>query len=369
LQNDIKIIELCASKGLGGLELYFFRTTKFLQEHGYFCIPVVSENSRLKNRLDTHDINSIAIKRGLRYLPIFNALRLARIIDSESIDVVHMHWAKDLALAVLAKRFSKRKPKLIYTRQMEIYGDKHDWYHRFTYSQVDLILTITEQLATQARKILPLNAEKIRTLYYGIPEYDRDREIDREEFRNEFGIPHNAFLVGIVGRVEIGKRQKIFLDALDKLIDVCPDLHGIIIGGTANPDYVEKLKLQVINGRLNGKVSFLGFYEYPRKAMAAFDVAVLATKCETFGLVLIEAMSTGTPVIGSRACGVPEIIEENINGLMFEPDNVDDLSRKILQLYKDDSLRRRLAEKGKESTKARFIEETHYQHLINYFEQ
>jgi len=74
-------------------------------------------------------------------------------------------------------------------------------------------------------------------------------------------------------------------------------------------------------------------------------------------------------VIGSRACGVPEIIEENINGLMFEPDNVDDLSRKILQLYKDDSLRRRLAEKGKESTKARFIEETHYQHLINYFEQ
>ena len=132
-------------------------------------------------------------------------------------------------------------------------------------------------------------------------------------------------------------------------------------------DYVEQLKLQVKNGRLNGKVSFLGFYEHPRKAMAAFDLAVLATKCETFGLVLIEAMSTGTPVIGTRACGVPEIIKDGFNGLMFEPDNVEDLANKIKLIYENNILREKIGNEGKLSVENRFKEKDHYERLMKYF--
>jgi glycosyltransferase involved in cell wall biosynthesis len=360
----MKVLELCLSAGLGGLELYFSRSTILLTVMGYECIPVTDVGSQLEKRLQQLDLRPVSLKRKSRYLPILNALKLARLVDSQRIDIIHMHWAKDLALAALAKRLSKRKPKLVYTRHMEIYGDKNDFYHRFVYSNVDLMLTVTRRMAKQAIRCLPLSSEKIKTLYIGIQKYKGNREDDRQEFRQKYNIQPDSFLVGMVGRIEPGKRQHLLLEALGSLIDDIPELRCAIIGGSKNQDYLGKLKNQVNNGPLNGKVIFVGFFEQPRKAMAAFDIALLATSCETFGLVLIEAMSTGTAAVGSRACGVLEIIKDGENGLMFNPDNKEDLAAKVKTLYQDKTLRDRLATAGRKSVDERFSEEQHYLDLI-----
>jgi len=91
----------------------------------------------------------------MRALPLVSAFKLAKIIDENKIDIIHMHWGKDLALAALAKFLSNRKPKLVYTRQMMITRYKNDFYHRFLYSQLDLMLTITQQLEDLCKKFIP----------------------------------------------------------------------------------------------------------------------------------------------------------------------------------------------------------------------
>jgi len=364
----MKILELCTSNGLGGLELYFLACTHRFIEMQHECVPVVLRNSPLDKKFQKTIRTPIILKNNSRYLPLLNAYRLARFIDSNNIELIHMHWAKDLMLAVLTKLFSKRKPRLVYTRHMEIYGDKHDQYHRFVYKNVDLMLTGTIRMSEQAKTSLPMPSERIRALHLGIPDYSGNRQQDRDNFRSKNGIPLQAFLIGLVGRIEPGKRQHILINALEMVADKHPEIFGVIVGAQHDKKYFEKLTRQVNEGILKDRVLFIGFSDQPRKAMASFDVAVLTTSCETFGLVLIEAMSTGTAVIGTRACGVKEIIDEEKNGLMFQPDDAKDLASKILMLYQDSTLRKKLGDSGKAKIKESFTEEIHWKKLVAYIE-
>ena len=102
--------------------------------------------------------------------------------------------------------------------------------------------------------------------------------------------------------------------------------------------------------------------------MPCFDAVVLATKCETFGLVLPEAMRAGVAVIGSNCGGVPEIIIHEKTGLLFESENVDDLTAQISNIASDRSFCKKLAKAGKEDADKRFSEEKHFEKLLELFE-
>lgn len=102
--------------------------------------------------------------------------------------------------------------------------------------------------------------------------------------------------------------------------------------------------------------------------MPCFDAVVLATKCETFGLVLPEAMRAGVAVIGSNCGGVPEIIKHEETGLLFEPESAADLTKQLSKLTSDKVFCSKLAHAGKEDADERFSEEQHFKVLLELFE-
>ena len=102
--------------------------------------------------------------------------------------------------------------------------------------------------------------------------------------------------------------------------------------------------------------------------MPCFDAVVLATKCETFGLVLPEAMRAGVTVIGSNCGGVPEIIKHEKTGLLFESEDVADLTKQLSKIVLDQDFCKKLAKAGKEDADKRFSEEKHFERLLELFE-
>ena len=110
----MNILELCLSPDLGGLELYMLRTTKALLPR-HKMLAVITKDARLKQYLKNENIEYTELLSRFRFLPIKNAYKLASIIDNNDIDLIHMHWGKDLPLAAFAKILSKRKPALVYT--------------------------------------------------------------------------------------------------------------------------------------------------------------------------------------------------------------------------------------------------------------
>lgn len=365
----MNILELCMSPGLGGLELYVLRSALALSNR-HQVTSVINTHGKLAERYRNHPVletHNLGYRRS--YLPVMKARRLARLIDQKQIDVIHMHWGNDLALAALAKYFSSRKPALVYTRQMQITRSKDDFYHRFLYSQMNRMLTITRALESDARKFIRPFADRITTLYYGVaaPATHTDAEAIKQK-RAELHFNHDDFIVGLFGRLEDGKGQHLLIKAIAAARHNNIPLKALIVGHEMTAGYSATLKELAAKLQVGDQIQFSDFVSDPQSLMQICDCVALTSYEETFGLVLPEAMRAGIAVIGSNAGGVPEIIDHETTGLLFEPRNADSLCAQISRLYTDPAYKHELAMAGKLKADSVFNQEDHFiqleQHLL-----
>lgn len=364
----MNILEVCLSSGLGGLELYVFRVSQALtdsQLNKNTVITIVNPGSKLDNHYRKNSRTNIEyIKPFFNHLPLLNAKKLAAIIDNNNIDIIHMHWGKDLPLVAFAKIFSKRKPAFIYTRHMIITRTKSDFYHNFLYRQLDLLLTITEELGTLCKKYIPLLKHKITTLYHGVkqPQNTLNKNSIRQQ-REKIGFSKNDFIIGLIGRLEERKGQHLLIDALQIAQKDGHSIKALIVGHEMETGYRNKLEDQARKLGVFDNICFQEFNNTPQDLMQLCDCIVLTTDRETFGLVLPEAMRAGVAVIGSKSGGVPEIIEHRKTGLLFETKNAVSLHQQLTLLYLDTDYKNKLAQQGKHSADLRFNEISHFQQL------
>lgn len=360
----MNILELCTSPGFGGLELYAINVTTYLNQAGHSVNAVCAADTMIHDRLQKSNIKFKIIRVVNRFLPVIAALRLARYIDKHRIDVMHMHWGKDLLFAVLAKKFARRDFRLVYTRQMALTRFKHDWYHRFLYRNVDCYIVITRQLMGQASKYLTIEKDRIKLLYYGVVSPIEAGCIDCAQFYNEYKIPHQSTKIALFGRIEELKGQHLLIEAVNQLKQKGHAVHASLVGHIMDEDYFNGLQQTVNSYGLQQEVSYLGFHDNPVSMMPCFDIVVLATKCETFGLVLIEAMRSGVVVIGSDCGGVPEIIDDEDSGLLFKSGSAESLFTALDRLVSDPHLRAKMAAAGKFKADKEFAVEEYYPKLL-----
>ena len=363
----MNILELCLSRGFGGLELYVSKVATKLQNTGLNIHVIVRKGTFLDEKLGSAGVVRSYLQSLSHYFPFITAWRLKRYLERKQIDVLHIHWGYDLFLAVLAKVLCRRKIKLVYTRQMALTRRKYDAYHRFLYNHIDVYLVITEQLSKQAEKYLPLKPARLKVLYYGVPS-GTVQTVDCAAYLDENNFNDSSFKLAIFGRIEEGKGQHLVLEAVRQLVAEGQELELAIIGHVMDKTYFTKLESMSEESGLKDNIHFLGFHDEPVSIMPCFDLVVLASRCETFGLVLPEAMRAGVAVLGSNCGGVPEIIEHEKTGLLFETGNADDLARQLRKLVGDPEFCRRLAMLGKNDADQRFSEETHFHELLNIFE-
>jgi glycosyltransferase involved in cell wall biosynthesis len=117
--------------------------------------------------------------------------------------------------------------------------------------------------------------------------------------------------------------------------------------------------------QLEDNIVFYGFTKNPHHFMQVSDAIVLATPCETFGLVVIEAMQVGTVAIATNQCGPLEMIEDSVSGFLFESENSEDLADKIEMIYLDSKLKDRIAKAGQAVALDKFSNEKQFKKLSN----
>lgn len=365
----MKILELCLSPDFGGLEIHMRDFTAWLSRRPD-CAPcaAVQENTRLHRALAGLNLPLLTFPARAGKFPLAKSHLLAKFIDAQAVDIVHVHWKYDLPLTALAKHFSKRPLRFVHTRQMSLPGKKFDPYHRFVYGAMDGFIAITRYLARQAQENLPLPAERIHQIYYGVATPPPVDPGVIAGLKRELGIA-GEFVVGVLGRISEFKGQHLLLEALHLLNREGIRLNALIVGEAFEPEYLSRLQQFVQKNGLAGQVQFRDFHPRPYELMACLDALALTTIRETFGLVLIEAMQVGIPVIGSNAGGVPEIIEQEQTGLLFDSGNASSLAQALKRLYREPDLRQRLAAAGQRKARENFNLETQYQKVLQTFQE
>jgi glycosyltransferase involved in cell wall biosynthesis len=179
---------------------------------------------------------------------------------------------------------------------------------------------------------------------------------EQHEARDNFNIPTNATVIGQAGRIIPLKGQATLLQAFACLTQDFPSLHLLFIGAPlfGSQNYEQKLRSQAAQWGLTERVHFAGFIPDIRQGLAAMDIFVHASVETDSPLSVMEAMSCGLPVIVSGVRGTVEMVNSEVNALIFEPRNSNALASILSKLLKSKQVQNELGEQARATIIERF---------------
>lgn len=199
------------------------------------------------------------------------------------------------------------------------------------------IIVLSRGGAAAQSRVWP--ARKQWLVYPGVSldEFNPDRLATPHVLRAKFGLPITGPLIGIVGRLQRWKGMDVFLDAIPAILIRHPDAHAVIVGGPheTEPRYPDELQARVQALGIGRAVTFAGFQSNVPEWMQAMDIVVHASDHEPFGIVVLEAMALGKPVVAGAEGGPSETITPGVDGLLSPFGDVAALAAAVLR-YLDD---------------------------------
>lgn len=249
-------------------------------------------------------------------------------ISSRNYDVIHVNLFPTIYYCSIVKVLLGRKcPPMVMTEHSTDNRRRHKPFLRpvekFIYKKYDYIISISEQ--TQ-EKLCTWLKQKNRLKFTVI-----ENGIDVKSFKNAKAISPNALysqyccddiLLLTVGSFTPQKNHKILIEALAHL----PDRFKLILAGEGPLE--NEIRAQIKNLNLENRVVFLGFRRDIPEIMHTADILVIPSLWEGFGLIAVEAMACGLPIVASNVPGLAEVIGEC--GIKFDPRSTQDIIKSIL---------------------------------------
>src|SRR5215831_2822997 len=284
------------------------------------------------------------------------AWRLARVIKRWQPDVIHAHDAHGVAMASLALSLGAAsarngEPPLVASRRVDFHV-KGNSFSRWKHRQVDCFIAASEAI----RQMLVADgvpAARTVTVHEGI-DVDHVVAAPPVNVHETFWLPHHAPVVGNVAALVPHKGQRYLIDAAHLVVQEIPDARFIILGEGELREHLEK---QVREHSLEKHVLLPGFRTDVLGCIKGFDLFAMSSVTEGLGTSLLDAMACRKAIVATSAGGIPEIVDDGVNGLVVPPRDAHALAAAIVRALKDEGLRSRMAEAGFQRVNARFTVE------------
>lgn len=294
------------------------------------------------------------------------ASKIAEVVKMEGLDIIHAHYAMPHAVCgILAKQMTAQGLKVVTTlhgTDITILGYDASLQDmiKFAIEKSDAVTAVSHALVQETYDLIQPDKE-IQTIYnfidYPAPEPDAD---NMDNLKAELGISGNEKVVIHVSNFRKVKRVPDIIDTFAEVADKIPS-KLLLVGDGPEMTFVSK---KINKMGLQNKIILLGKQENLQELYAISDVCVLMSEKESFGLVLLEAMIYGVPCLGTNIGGIPEVIEDGMNGHIIELGDIKAASRRLLELLENDSLRKQMGKQAVNMIKEHFQTE----HIVNQYE-
>jgi glycosyltransferase involved in cell wall biosynthesis len=213
----------------------------------------------------------------------------------------------------------------------------------------DRVISVSSELRGHLSRYV--DPRKVVVINNGLDTERVSSSLSSSEAKQRLGIPAFCRTLGYAGRFEPVKRLDLFLAAAKLIAARVPDARFILAGEGS-----EEARLREIAraNALERSVLFLGHRNDIYDVLRAMEVFVLCSDHEGLPMVLLEALHLGVPVVGRRGGGLPEVIEDGVNGILLSSNEPAELTEACLRLLEDKGLRARLAAAGIASVAERF---------------
>ena len=349
---------ICFSSSFGGLELTGIQLAMEFKKRGAECTLIVPAASPMASQAEKHGLGVELLRPKMKYGDFLTSLRLAHLMKSRGIDIAIVMQSKDINVVAASKLFHPWT-KLVFYQQMQSQVNKRDVLHTWIYSKLSLWISLTNRMKQEVLQNTKVPEALIRVVPLGRDTRTFDpRLYSQRRARKRYNLPVRQSIVGVLGRLDPQKGQEEFLRSLPSVLERQPDVCYVIAGDETRgePGYRSYLVALAKELGVDEHVRFLPFTENVAEFFAAIDVFVLPSYSETFGLVLIEAMAMKKPVVATSAGGVPEIVEDGLDGILVPPRDEKALGTAISLLLKNSTLRISLSRRAREDAQKRFDE-------------
>lgn len=349
----MRILHINSARSFAGGERHTADLANELSRRGHEVFAAVAPLSPLiaeLKRISTRNTFELPLRNAL---DVQSAIELARRVRENGIEIIHAHVARDYLLAALASRRSN--VPLVLTRHLE---RPLKSLHRWTLSRVARVIAVSEAVERSLLEQKIFVPEKIRRIPNGI-DVDRferlARGFDTRRFRRLMGVEERR-LVGITGELREHKGQEDFLRAAGIVAHERPNVDFIIAGEDPGPrkEYRARLERLAAELGITERVHFTGWLRDVLELLPALDIFVSASHVEPFGLVMVEAMACGLPVVATLTGGAREIVEDGVTGKLVPVRDAEAMAEAIAALLSDDAARQLMGERGRERARSRF---------------
>jgi glycosyltransferase involved in cell wall biosynthesis len=289
----------------------------------------------LKKAMQSHAVPTFSLHCRSRLGFPLAVLHLSRFLRRERIDILHGHLFESGLVGLVAAALA-RSPIRVLTRHHSNYHARVDkrWHVRADRLSTALshrVIAVSRHTAQHLLEVEKAPVAKVRVIYNGV-DFERLRPSGpdaRIRVRAAESIADERVIL-VAGRLHPEKGYEHFLDAVGILKQRLKHPFVVLIAGegpheTSYRERARRLGCQRV-------VRFLGFRNDLSDLMLASDVFVLPSVAEAFGLVLVEALYLGLPVVATRVGGIPEIVEDGVDGVLVPPADGEALANAIRRL-------------------------------------
>ena len=339
-----RILHTESSRGWGGQEVRVFAELEWMRARGYWVALAAHPESAIAKHVQKAGITFYPLRTHKILLPV-EVMQMTTWLIRNRVDIVNTHSSNDGWLAGLAARLAGCI--LVRSRHIEVDYPNRFWsglaYRRLPHH----VVTTSQRIADRLIDELNVPASRVTCISTGVdlPKFNPEMP---DTLRQELGLASNIALVGMISVLRSWKGHTTFLEAAAKLLkDSKRPVHFIIAGdGPGRQELTEKIAQEPWKGH----VTLLGHRNDVPNILASLDVLVLPSFAhEGIPQIILQAQAMACAVVATTVGGIPEVVENNVTGLLVPPRDSDALAEKILLVLDDSALRDRLGQVARQN--------------------
>jgi glycosyltransferase involved in cell wall biosynthesis len=345
-----RVIYLAHTLAVGGAEEMVLNLVRYLPPEFERAVVCIDRPGPIGAEIQGMGVpfHSLGLQPGIKRP--FDLMRLQQFIHDLEPTIVHTF----LLTASLYGRFAAMLARVpivigtevnIYERKQPLHRMAESWLMR----QTDAVIASAESVRDFYMEQVHADPDKVVVIYNAVDWSQLDATRSRDELRADVGVPAGVPLAGIIARLTEQKAHRVLFDALAR--PELSALHLLVIG---DGELRDDLRRRVEHLGLGGRVHFAGARRDLGNILGAIDMFVMPSLWEGLPLSLVLAMGAGLPVIASRVAGIPEVVRDDVSGLLVDPGDVPQLVKALQRVTQDDQLRVRLGQEARAFVRPRF---------------
>ena len=367
MRNRIRVVHI--AQAAGGVEQYIKMLLKYMDSTKFENILIASKDYHAENYVNLADaFEQIDMSRAIGMNDLKAARKVRMLIKQYKPDIVYAHSSKAGAIARIADLGLKNH--FIYNPHGWAFNMKCSETKRKLYATIermaapfcDRIICISEAERKSALDKNICADNKLQVIFNGVDIEAYEQKEHGKINKAALKISEDSFVVGMVGRISPQKAPDVFIKAAKLIKQEIPDAYFIIVGGGEMENEIKQYAKE--NG-LKNCLHITGWVDDPLDYVELFDVACLLSRWEGFGLVLPEYMMVGKPIVATQVDAIPNIISNYQNGILVEVDDEVAVSRAVIEIQKNPTLKNKLVQQGQKDVRIRFdAKRVSYEHEV-----